>query len=260
MKTIHFVSGLPRSGSTLLTNLLCQNPNFHATSTSGILNILLLIRNQWNNFEEFRASPNEDGKVRVLRSVLDAYHNQDKVIFDKSRGWCGHIEMAETINQRKCKILCPVRDVRDVLASLEKLWRNASKTRQITQEAAFPLKFKTLEGRLEVWADASGMVGSAFNGIKDAMDRGLRDRLHFVKYDDLTKYPSKTMKAVYEFLEEPWYDHDWNNVVQVTSEDDEVYGFGPGLHTIRPKIEPQKPQWPEILGKAADKYAGAELW
>ena len=34
----HFISGLPRSGSTLLANLLAQNPRFHSTATSGILN------------------------------------------------------------------------------------------------------------------------------------------------------------------------------------------------------------------------------
>lgn len=36
-KKYYFISGLPRSGSTLLANILAQNPRFHATATSGIL-------------------------------------------------------------------------------------------------------------------------------------------------------------------------------------------------------------------------------
>jgi len=35
-KTVHFVSGLPRSCSTLLCNLLAQNPRVHATPTSPL--------------------------------------------------------------------------------------------------------------------------------------------------------------------------------------------------------------------------------
>ena len=47
-KNVHFISGMPRSGSTLLCNILNQNPRFHATGTSGVLDLLLLVRNNWN--------------------------------------------------------------------------------------------------------------------------------------------------------------------------------------------------------------------
>ena len=51
------------------------------------------------------------------------------------------------------------------------------------------------------------------------------------------------------------------NVEQVIFEHDEVYGLGSDLHTIRPKVEPQPPQWVSILGEeAAAKYKGLELW
>ncbi|MBD2040099.1 sulfotransferase, partial [Microcoleus sp. FACHB-672] len=33
---IHFISGLPRSGSTLLSAILRQNPRFHAGMTSPV--------------------------------------------------------------------------------------------------------------------------------------------------------------------------------------------------------------------------------
>src|SRR3569832_2806671 len=36
MKKYHFISGLPRSGSTLLAALLLQNPRFHAGMTSPV--------------------------------------------------------------------------------------------------------------------------------------------------------------------------------------------------------------------------------
>jgi sulfotransferase len=85
----HFISGLPRSGSTLLANLLAQNPRFHSTATSGILEILFLVRNGWDKVLEFRAAvdraANEAEKVRVLRGILQAYHGERgrPVVFDK---------------------------------------------------------------------------------------------------------------------------------------------------------------------------------
>jgi sulfotransferase len=257
-RTIHFVSGLPRSGSTLLCNLLAQNPRFHATSTSGILDVMLLVRNQWDKLVEFQATRNEPGKLRVLQGILMSYHDDPAinkpVVFDKSRGWLGHLEMAEAALGRKAKMLVCVRDVRDVLASFERLWRKNAGTRQFAQEAENYFKWQTLEGRCEVWMGPNQPVGIAYNRVKDALARGYRDRLHFVEFQKLTTDPRETMRQVYEFLDEPEYEHDFDHVEQVTWEDDEMHGI-PELHNIRPKIEPVEPQWPKYLGKVGDVYA-----
>src|SRR5688500_109458 len=131
-KTYYFVSGMPRAGSTLLMNILAQNPRFHVTGTSGIMDVIFGIRNTWDKHVEFQATPDEDAKLRVMRGILDGFYaNVDKpVVFDKSRGWLSLLEMAETILSHKAKVLVPVRDLREILASWEKLWRETSKTRQ----------------------------------------------------------------------------------------------------------------------------------
>ena len=264
-RTIHFVAGLPRSGSTLLCNLLAQNPRFHATSTSGILDVMLLVRNQWDKMVEFQATKNEPGKLRALRGILDAYHDDPKnlkpVVFDKSRGWLGYLELAEAVLERKAKALVCIRDVRDVLASFERLWRLNAATRQFAQEQENFFKWQTVEGRCEVWVSGNQPVGIAYNRLKDALARGHRDRMHFVAFDKLTVAPRETMRKIYEFLEEEEFAHDFDHVEQVTWEDDDMHGI-PGLHIIRPKIEPLEPQWPKYLPQpVADLYAkNNELW
>lgn len=263
-KTLHFISGLPRSGSTLLCNLLAQNPRFHATTTSGILDVMLLVRNQWDKLPEFQATRNEAGKLRALTGILRGYHDEDEqprpVVFDKSRGWLGFLEMAEAVLGRKAKVLVCVRDVRDVLASFERLWRENTATRQFAQEQESYYKWQTVEGRCEVWMAPHHAVGTAYARVKDALARGFRDRMHFVEFDKLTGDPTDTMHAIYDFLGEDFFQHDFENVQQVTWEDDEMHGV-PNLHTIRPKVCPVPSQWPKYLGAAAEPYLSLnKLW
>jgi sulfotransferase len=263
--TIHFISGLPRSGSTLLANLLAQNPRFHSTATSGILEILFLVRNSWDKVLEFRAAvdrvENEAEKIRVLRGILQAYHSERgrPVVFDKSRSWLAHLELAEKLLERPAKVLVPVRDVREVLASFERLWRGTAATGQVAQEANNYAEFQTIKGRCDVWMRGDQPVGLALNRIKDALHRGFADRMHFVRFEQLTQNPGPTLRAIYDFLGEPWFEHDFNNVAQVTAEDDRVFGF-PDLHTIRAKVEPVPIRWPEILGEVGQRHADLEVW
>jgi sulfotransferase len=264
-RKIHFISGLPRSGSTLLANILAQNPRFEATATSGILDVLFRVRNSWDKIAEFRAMVDQEAceaaKVRVLRSILASFHGRDErpVVFDKSRGWLGHLEMAEALLERPAKVLVPVRDIRDVLASFERLWRQSAGTRQLPIEHKFYVDFQTIEGRCNAWARPEQPVGIAYNRIKDAILRGFAERMHFVRFEELTRRPRETLQGIYEFLDEPDFEHDFDHVEQVTAEDDRVFGI-PELHTIRTKVEPVPPQWPKYLGEIGNRYASHNFW
>lgn len=260
-KNYYFIAGLPRSGSTLLCNILAQNPRFYVEGTSGIMDIIFGIRNTWDQHLEFKARPNEPAKHRVMRGILESFYSDidTPVIFDKCRGWLSLLEMAESILGHKAKVLVPVRDMRDVLASFEKLWRIASETSQTGQESAYYFKFQTVQGRCEVWLQGDQPVGLAYNRISDALVRGFSDRMHLVDFDDLTARPKETLSGIYKFLGETPFAHDFNNVKQVTSEDDSVHGFK-NLHTIRSKVEPLPPQWPKILGPFAEQYGKLNFW
>ena len=255
-KTIYFVAGLPRSGSTLLTNLLAQNPRMHATPTSGIIAMLVAVRNGWDQNEAFRAmdrGQSEATKARVLRAMLQAYFDdvEAPVCIDKNRFWCEFLEMAAALvgGRDRVKVLVTVRDLRDVIASFERLYRNTSALGQLPQEQALELKFKTALGRVGIFIDDAQPVGRAYNAIRDAVTRGWLDCMHFVEYDALTGDPQSTLNGVYDFLGEEAWQHDFNNVQQVTIEDDFVYGFK-DLHTIRPVVKPQAARWPDTFDDA----------
>lgn len=75
----------------------------------------------------------------------------------------------------------------------------------------------------------------------------------FVKFEDLCSNPDAELKRIYEYLELPHYQHDFDNVEQITVEDDEVYGIY-GDHNIRKKIEPVKNNYKEVLGSFTCDY------
>ena len=263
-KTINFIAGLPRSGSTLLCNLLNQNPDFYATPTSGLVGVIIPIKQGWHQIPAFKAVNIDQSFTRlrnVLRSVFDGYFADidAPIVFDKNRAWLNEVEMLNEIFGES-KFIVTVRDMRQVLASMEKLYRKTISLGIPSQMLQDPSKFATVESRALFWASRDQLVGSSYNAIRGALERGYKRQIHFVDYKALTKAPKSTMEALYNFLELPLFDHDFDNVVQTTVEDDRVHGFI-GLHDIRSKVDYSEPDYNEILGKAlADRFKGQELW
>jgi len=158
-KPIIFVTGLPRSGSTLFMNILGQNPDFHVTPTSGILSSLVQIRNSWDQNDAFKAQPKELSekiKINVLRSMLNGYmaHSDKPIFIDKNRLWLEHVELISAlIGRENIRVLVTVRDLRDVIASFEMRSRETSMTSQSPLEKVDVVAAKTGIGRVKLYID-----------------------------------------------------------------------------------------------------------
>jgi sulfotransferase len=261
MKDIFFIGGLPRSGSTILMNLMAQNENVFCTPTSGLNHLLNDVKRSWNSIVEHRADKNaghDDNLIRVLRNIFYSYHNTDKFfIGDKSRGWGHSIELIEKITDKKVKIIAPVRDIAEVVASFETLYRKGSY--KFDAPGPMPQCINT-EGRAMHWTSLQGEVGMAYSILKDAFQRGLGDRYLLIDYDYFTHNPEMTMNTVWDFLEIPRINHDFDHIVNKTPEDDSVYNYV-DLHTIESKIFPSSPKARTILGDSlCDVLKGQEFW
>ena len=273
MRKLCFLSGVPRSGTTVLANLLSQNPDVYATATSGLLDILRSVRAVFDENEFFKAMDPEERKARklgIVRGAVDGYfdHAEGKVCFDKSRGWPTSFEMMAWIlgSREQVKAIVCVRDLRDVLASFEKLYRATSESSSTTQERAAFIEHRTALGRALFIMKPEEPLGYAMDVIRDAVTRGWRDNMLFVEYDVLCRDPMGTMDKIYQFIGEERFQHDPSHVEQVTREDDSVYSFV-GLHDIRPEIKLQEPQWPLVYDGAvmntpfwARVTEGARFW
>ncbi len=253
-KTIHFVSGMPRSGSTLLCNILNQNPRFWASPTSGLCPLILRVNHVWSEIPELKASSNSQEKFGLLQGMLRGFHTTERpVVFSKSRGWVACVETLRNALKVEPKILVTIRDLPSILASCEKLFRKELQSPESI--AQWGAHMETIEGRLAFWTGADQMVGGGYNRIRDCVMRGNRRNLHFINFDDLCDQPESVIKRVYEFLGEELFPHNFNQVEQSTHEKDVEHGFV-DLHTIRPKVERVAKDYKTILGDAVKPYLG----
>jgi len=253
VKKIFFQSSLPRAGSTLLQNIMGQNPDFYVTPTSGVLELVYAARNNYTNSPEFKAQDSDQmrlGFTSFCREGVLGFFNAvtDKpYVIDKSRGWGVHYGFLNSFHPEP-KIICMVRDLRGIYASMEKNFRkNQHMDSGIVDHSK--LQGTTTEKRIDLWA-VGQPVGLAIERLGQIFKEGINKKMLFVRYEDLVKDPSSEMQKIYRYLELPSFAHDFDNIEQITAEDDSVYGIY-GDHTIRKKLEPLPNDYKEVLGVAA---------
>jgi len=249
-KDIFYQSSLPRAGSTVLQNILGQNPDFYVTPTSGVLELVYSARHQYSTSPEFKAQDSnemKEGFLNFCREGMQGFYGAitDKpYVMDKSRGWGIHYPFLHTINPNP-KIVCMVRDLRSIYASMEKNFRKSAHldTGLVNWSE---LKGTTTAKRVDIWADGVP-VGMAIERLRQMFDEGIYKNVLFIRYEDLVANQQGEMDKIYDYLGIDSFEHDFNNIEQITKEDDEVYGAF-GDHEIRPKLEYFDPKFEEVLG------------
>jgi sulfotransferase len=85
--------------------------------------------------------------------------------------------------------------------------------------------------------------------------------MHFVEYQDLVKRPEETLKKLYEFLGEEYYEHDFDNLENQNREQDiNTYGLA-DMHEVRPKLKSTAPNPSEVLSSyVLEKCNGMDIW
>jgi sulfotransferase len=235
-RRFHFISGLPRSGSTLLSAILSQNPRFHASMSGPLGGMFDTMLGELSDHNEYSVFISNDQRRRILKGLFDGYYGSEfsaDVIFDTNRVWCTRLEVLRQLFRRS-KIIACVRHVSWVIDSIERLVR-----RNIFQPSGI-FNYKpggTVYSRAEGLAKADGMVGFAHNAVKQAFYSDDPSNLMLLRFETLTNEPARAVAAVYAFIGEPAYSHDFNNVQYEADEFDRRMGT-PGLHTVRPKVEP----------------------
>ena len=256
MEKIFFQSSLPRSGSTLLQNIMGQNPDFYVTPTSGVLELVYASRANYTNSPEFKAQDSDvmkKGFLSFCKNGVEGYFEaitDKKYVLDKSRGWGIHYNFLDSFYPEP-KVICMVRDLRSIYSSMEKNFRkNQHLDSGIVDHSN--MIATTTEKRIDVWSQGQP-IGLAVERLYQIIKEGINKKMLFIKFEDLCRQPDIEMRKIYDYLDIPFYQHDFNNIQQITQEDDAVYGIY-GDHVIKPKLEPLKNDYKEVLGVNASNW------
>lgn len=256
MKQYFFISGLSRSGSTLLSAILKQNPEFYADIASPLEAVtgtaIDVITSTENNL-----TVTEKQRKNLLHGIFEGYyqHIEKPVIFDTSRKWTKKTNLLKALFPYT-KILCPVRDIVSILNSFEIIAsKNPFYTKTLTQNN--DNVFTRCDEMMN--ADHDGVVAEPWMFLQEGYALN-PEMIHFIEYENLCKEPEKTMRGVYEFLEKPYYAHDFENVEYSNENFDKVTNLK-DMHTVKRKVEYNPPRCvlPPDLVKKYNKM-NMEFW
>lgn len=234
-RKFHFISGLPRSGSTLLAALLKQNPRFHTGMTSPIGTLFAGMLAQVSAGSEFGPVISQLQRRNLLAGLFDSYYAEqlDKdVILDTNRMWCSKLPAVLDLFP-DAKIIACVRNVAWVMDSIERLYRaNPYENTKLFNDDN---ERNTVYSRVDTLAQRNRLVGFPWAALKEAYYGQQAKSLLVVDYDLLVQAPEKVLRLIYEFIGEPWFGHDFEHVEYDAPTFDEALGLS-GLHRVRPKV------------------------
>ncbi len=256
-RTFHFISGLPRAGSTLMAALLRQNPRFSAGMSSPVAGLFEGVIGQVSAGSEISSMVSPEQRARLLRGIFDSYYadNTHDVLFDTNRAWTANLPALMHLFP-EAKVICCVRNVAWVMDSLERQFRdNAFENTRLFNN---PSERATVYTRVEALANANRLVGFAWHALREAVYSEFADRLILIDYDILVARPGDVMKLLYEFLGEDPFEHSFEDVEYDEPTFDAQLGLD-GLHRVHKKVEP-RPRKTVLPPDLFEKYANISFW
>lgn len=256
MKEYFFISGLPRSGSTLLSGILKQNPEFYADIASPICPIVSNTIDALT-FSENNFNVNEEQRESLYHHIFEGYYSKvnKPVIFDSSREWTSKTPLLKSLFP-KTKIICCVRDIRWILDSFERI---AAKNPYYTNTLIDKEVCQSVTTRCDSLMDPvkGGQVIKPWFWLQEGLAIN-KDMIYILEYNRLCKNPEKIMREIYSFIEKPYYEHDFDNV-EYENELFDIKVNLKGLHTVKRKVEylERKTILPDEVW---NKFSGKDFW
>jgi sulfotransferase len=261
-KTYFFMAGLPRSGSTLLSAILNQNPDIYVGANSDVAALMLSLHQTTSMSESFHAGFEPTGYQNIIEKLPETFYSHiDKpYIIDKNRNW-GTFENLQlaSLFAPKVKIIAPVRPILEILASFVTLAEKNPDNFIDRFASNYPVSdFRAKnDARCDALMAANHQIEMNTLSIASALHPEHREKFEFVAYADLITKPQKVMDSIYDFLELPRFEHKFEDLNwDLMPNEGKVYGI-PNLHKIRTKIDKSKTDVSVLSDYVQNKYGQA---
>jgi sulfotransferase len=256
MRQYYFISGLPRSGTTLLSTILNQNPKFSASISGPLARFARAVVDQSNAQGGYKTECPPEKTKKIITGIFNNYYDDPnkEICWNTNRGWMLLLPMLKDLFPQTKVIAC-VRDVPWILDSFETLVRK----NPYSTSSLFPADANiNVYTRCRYLMNESSPLGFAYNALKHGITSAEKPMVMLVDYSQLCMFPQSTMQAIYKFVGQPYFEHDFNNVEASYDEFDSEVNL-PGLHTTRKQVEwiPRETILPPDIIQA---YSGLEVW
>jgi sulfotransferase len=234
MKKLHLITGLPRSGTTLLSTILKQNPRFEASISNPLARITKAIVQESTAQVGYKHECPPEKTRRLVKDVIESYYADSgkEVAFNTNRGWGLQLNAMKDIYPDLKVILC-VRDIGWILDSFETLQRNNP---FINSNIFGPGENVNVYSRCNTLLRSDRVLGFAYDCVKQTLSSEHKQSVMLIDYQVLASEPARALDAIYNFIGEPAFKHDFNDVEAAYDEFDEDLQL-PGLHKTRKKVE-----------------------
>tara|TARA_B100000900_G_scaffold415836_1_gene447434 strand:- start:2491 stop:3282 length:792 start_codon:yes stop_codon:yes gene_type:complete len=233
MKNISFLHAAPRSGNTILSSLLNQNPKINVSAHSLVTDIMLasIVGKDSTMFQNF---PDHQSYDNVMSSIFNSYYKDwpGDFIIDRSLvGYQSRFDLVRKYLNEDFKCVVIIRDLFDIFASYLK-WADKEPTSYLNEG---PVSVKE---KIEAIMHKDGLVSQFLLGTTNLYNHH-HDNTIFVHYDELVKFPQHIINRIYKFLNIDFFKHDFENIKQFEVNgikyDDKIYGKN--MHTIRSSLK-----------------------
>jgi sulfotransferase len=229
MEKLHFIAGFPRSGSTLLCNILNMTEGYYATPTSPTLDMILSMRKLFSHNLSYKNMDRlqESNRLKAgINAYLHAYFQDKRVVFDKNRGWVNKLNIVDRImGNEESKIIFCYRNPVEVFQSIESQYQRTIMMENLDEQQN-GLGFATLINRVETFISSNfTLMSTPVALLEDAMNMGYSKRIFVMKYDYMCSQPQEAMNELHDFIGEPRIDYDFSQLKQTTFEDDKYYNY-----------------------------------
>ena len=263
-KKIYFISGLPRSGNTLLASILNENQNITATGHSFIPDMFYHLKYAEQNSPTFKNYPDINNLNNVYKNIINNYYYNYKTQFVIERGdWITpyNFNVLQQFCPNKIKIVILVRDVLDIIKSYLKICRDNP---NFYINYRYNLLDKTtlykneIETKVDIIMEKGGYVDTILYSIKWLKDNDLLKNFILIDYKDLVLNKKETVNKIYEYYDIPVFKHTFKKLKQIPIYNDKV--LNAPIHKINTKGIKEQKNDIELNQRIIDIYKNLEFW
>jgi len=228
MKNFVMMCGLPRTGSTLLSSILNQNPLIHAEGNSAVCQLMWDMEVSCNTSgqEQIKANKREKTVFDLVSSIPKIYYKDvDRpIIVDKCRTWNNpaNIDIVNRYIDCDPKFIVLIRPVNEIVISFLDLFDK-----------------NNVKSKAEYFINKDSEILKLLHNVQWASQNNQNKNFIFVKYQDLVYNTTSTLNKIYEFCGWDNYTHDLQNIINEHPEDDSVYRLD-GMHDVRSTLNKRK--------------------